>query len=152
MAELKDTIIDGNLTLNGNLSISNQLSITGAIVDDFIVDQSTGSSSIDAYYRKWNSGLSEFWAQRTFINIDINTPFGGTYYSGNFGNVSFVSDLFVDTPMVFVQVQDGTYGCWLMRGSLHPSATQTGAQNACRGTAVTIPSLTLIYYAVGRWK
>lgn len=103
-------------------------------------------------YRRWNSGTAECWGSQTFSNININTAFGGTFYSGNFGNISFPSGLFAQTPKVFADVLEGTYGCWLMRGSDHPSATQTGSQNAVRGTAVNIPSVTLAYYAAGRWK
>lgn len=117
------------------------------VIDDYVIDQ--GTSGIWTY-RKWNSGIKECWGSQTFSNVNINTAFGGTFYSGNFGNINFPSGLFTQTPKVFSDVLEGTYGCWLMRGSDHPSAAQTGSQNAVRGTAVNIPSVTLAYYAVGR--
>ena len=191
MANLKDTIIDGNLkadsittgvinsiydssnpvplTINTNIDLNGSLdifhlsfsgasstaslpgltSIGGSNVIDFGVEYG-GSNGWE--YRKWKSGVAECWGNFRYSNIAINTAFGGTFYSGNFGNQTFPSNLFKGTPKVFVDIQDGTYGAWLMRGSTHPSRTQTGAQNACRGTAVTIPSLTLSYYCIGAWE
>lgn len=125
MAQLKDTIINGNLYVGGDIQIGN------TDLADYVVEQ--GTSGIWTY-RKWNSGIAECWGIYGFSTA-INTAWGSLYESGqiqppnyplSFTHMPLVSyspyncskSIFIETSGVSISSLEKPPYLWVVRPSI----------------------------------
>lgn len=73
MAQLKDTTIDGSLTINGN------------VVADYVVEQGSGTNY---KWRKWNSGKIELWYTYS-KSTTISTVWGNMYRDASASTLTY---------------------------------------------------------------
>lgn len=113
---------------------------------DFIVDQGKGQGW---YYRKWFSGNSECWAQPT-VNVNPTNVWGGLKYASG-GGYAFVTDLFIETPYMYVTTTDESGSTW----ATCRVPTKDETKEIYIISADSFPSkmdVTLYIYAKGKWK
>lgn len=75
MAQLKDTIIDGTLSVTEGLAVNGDVQINEYNID-YVIEQ--GTSGVWTY-RKWNSGIAECWTD-TVSGTGTDVTLVGSYY------------------------------------------------------------------------
>ena len=135
------------------------VTIKGASVPS-IIDQ--GTSGIWTYV-KWSDGTSECWGKQdvsvTFQGTSSLPNWGGLYTTGAIidSNVSFPSNLFVETPVITASLLVRSVGGILMApggssGSM-ASKNSTGVYEIARGTYISgSQAYTINYVVKGSWK
>lgn len=131
---------DLSTSLSEALGISNGLNNSSGgggtqPADDYVVEH--GTSGIWTY-RKWNSGIAECWASKSFTSGSWNAWGGGFDSANQWSFGAYPTGLFITTPVIQVScggfsaslVEYGTYGTsttaptgWLFRGSSGSSLT-----------------------------
>ncbi len=91
---------------------STDIHFNGSKLVDFVVDQ---GKSGDWYYRKWNSGRAECWAN-IGITTAITNSIGSMYYAA-VENIAFPSNLFTAKPLVFANTTSTAVLTVAIRGS-----------------------------------
>ena len=114
-------------------------------VKDYVIAQ----SSIGTYggWRKWNSGIAEYWDYKN-VTVNPSSSYGGMYYVSN-QTITYPSGLFVGDIVVNINV--------LRAGGLfYPSiySTSTSSCTFYLASAKAEGSVSVWYsaYAIGRWK
>ena len=116
----------------------------------------SGTSGIWTY-RKWSDGTAECWGKKDF-SVNITSAWGNMYTSGAISgsNISFPSNLFIETPVVNASLLVRSAGGILMApggaGSNIASKSQTGVYEIARGTSLTGGAYTINYDVKGTWK
>ena len=76
------------------------VSFNGLMMDDMVVEQGADSGGV---YRKWKSGLAEYFAFET-VNTAIDTAYGNVFYNG-YVLTKYYPIQFTGTPFVFISCQ-----------------------------------------------
>lgn len=85
-------------TFNPNVSMGGTW-ISESRTDDEIVEQGFYQSGA-FIYRKWKSGISEFWGRTTVVGRAMTNAYGNLFYYTETDLVTFPSDLFTSPPIV----------------------------------------------------
>lgn len=133
--------------------IENKIEDFSMIVDnikDYVIDQ--GTSGIWTW-RKWNSGIAECWGFES-ATLSFTTAAGGIYHSAQQSAVVYPSGLFIEEPLVNIQIYGNSNGylCW---PSLYKNGTkdQTPPWYAYRDTTINDLVYSRVQFSVmGRWK
>lgn len=115
---------------------------------DYVLEQ--GTSGIWTY-RKWASGVSECWGDKSCGDIAVTSAWGALFEGSNMGGIAYPSGLFVSQPVFFPSAQTTKYaicGIEIDGGD----ATTTPNLYLLRATAETVQGVYLSLYAKGRWK
>ncbi len=126
-----------------------EIQLDGAPLD-YIVEQGVKSSWL---YRKWNSGIMECW-RRVQVTTNVSTAWGSLYSSGAISATNLTYPYaFTETPYLTANLMPfGSGGLLMAPGSQYGSATQTGAFEITRGSAITNAQYLIAYHAIGKWK
>ena len=119
------------------------ISMTG-----FIQEEGTDNTNVGGYYRKWSSGVAEYWWGWSSSSFGPSGSTGGSY-GRTLGPFSFPTGLFIEKPKAFFNLDKwGTGYFW----------------GNARGVTKDAFSLTLFrndnnssdgegsFYAIGKWK
>ena len=145
-----DTVDAAHLAAGYTAHAASGAPITGVmpVADDYVVE--AGTSGIWTY-RKWNSGVSEFWGIITH-NITGWQSWGSLYEATPKYSASYPANLFIETPRFWATpvAYGGMCGVEIYTGAsasstpdmylLRPNAGQTNASGSVN------------FYAKGRWK
>ena len=140
------------LVKNGNWNkkfIDDKIGHDNVNTIDYIVEQKTEGIWT---YEKRVSGIAECWGLWTITDCDISNPWGYLYESKTANYIEFPKNLFIDTPVCDMSVQESTMGVL----SLEVSNSQTTKDRTCyiyptRATP-SVVTLTIAVRAKGRWK
>lgn len=144
-----ETVIlqDGTIQPGGKIDLSKTMS-------DYIIENGAEAMGSNGtwYWAKWASGKAECYGVRNFGNMAVSTAWGGLYRSAAFSQ-DIPYELFKETPAIFVNLINSSYGGWIARHETSaPSATSTGTFIVVRPASATITPSLISFYAVGRWK
>lgn len=114
---------------------------------DYIIEE--GTSGIWTY-RKWNSGISECWGNKTGT-VNVNNQWGSSYfYYGTITSENFPTNLFINVPTISFQ---NIVGSTLISGNgSDASSTSTGQIQVMRTTSVSNANYNICIRAIGKWK
>ena len=118
-------------------------STTSTIMGDYVVEE--GAEGIWTY-RKWNSGIVEFWGKQTYSNLAITSVYASKiYYTTISENLPF-------TIVEGISVQVSVYGEGIdFVGKTSIDTTSIGYY-WCNHSSYTAKAPSATFYAMGRWK
>lgn len=120
--------------------------ILGKLGVDWVVEEGNDG---DTRWRKWNSGISEFWFEAD-ATYTIGTA-RGNWYSGNEVSRNFPNGLFVATPsMVFEQAISTT--AYVIFAQCTGLSRTTYKYRLVANASVAAATHSVSAYAIGRWK
>ncbi len=115
------------------------------VFTDYITEQNT--SGIWAY-RKWNSGISECWSTSYIASGTHTMSKNGNIFASSTHEYQFPSNLFIDTPIISANVQQGG-GMWAKAtGSTTSEKAVIGFLRSNDDTS----SINFNMIVKGRWK
>lgn len=121
-------------------------------IADFVIEQGVKD---DWNYRKWNSGIMECWRNSSGA-LGANSTWGTGLYAQTIPATSNYPFEFTEIPALFVSVvhvSSGYNGMVATRfEGNYPSTLNPGAWQFVRGTAGTSGTVTVRYYAIGKYK
>ena len=168
MAQLRDTYIEGDLTVSGRIYSSSGADESHILNSIFVVEQKEFGERSEFYrkeyiVRKWSNGIAELWC--TYVgNVTLDSEIPGLGYTNEFPiTINYPDDLFIETPRCFTQYQ----GCEEKIGgniSMSPYTLPlvvNAGQSALQSTGIKILNIsgapdtgelvcTIDFYAIGK--
>ena len=131
MAQLRDTSITGNLSINGTRMYN------------YVIEEGDNNGW---YYRIWANGLKEAWCEYT-VSVKPTTSWGSTYYATATAK-AFPSGLFNGIPHLYAYAASTSGSCWVT--TPHTTLANTGSIYCISPVKATSNiSLKLDLYAAG---
>ncbi len=119
--------------------------ILNNLLTDYVIE--TGTSGIWTY-RKWNSGISECWSTSYVASGSHTMSKNGNIYASTTHEYAFPAGLFIDTPIISANVQQGG-GMWAKAtGSTTSEKAVIGFLRSNDDTS----SINFNMIVKGRWK
>lgn len=115
---------------------------------DFIVAEGTDNTNTGGYYRKWASGVSEYWWGWTSASFAPSGSAGG-FYARRVGPFSFPSGLFIEKPKTFFNLD--TWGTGWIFGNARSITKDEFHFSVFRSDNAASEGEGSVY-AIGKWK
>ena len=114
---------------------------------DYVIDQGTDGIWT---YRKWNSGIAECWASKSFTSGSWNAWGGGFDSANQWSFGTYPTGLFITTPVI--QVSCGGFSASLVEYGSYGTNTTAPSGWLFRGASGSSMTGVVGCQAIGKWK
>lgn len=136
-----ELVAGDNVTLTSDATNDKvTISMTGFITEEHL--------SANGSYRKWSSGVAEYWWRWSSATFAPTTELGG-FYVRTLGPFDFPSGLFIESPIAFFSLEK--WGTGLFWGSIREASKDAYYLSLVRSDNASSSGYGGVY-AIGKWK